>query len=106
MSSHINDVDEILKRSATDAGFRTRLLSDPRRALEEAIGVPLSTLPRAVNLKFIEKEAGVDAVFVLPDFVHADGSLSDAELEAVAGGVMMASDDCCITCDPCCITEQ
>jgi hypothetical protein len=101
--------EQMLKRSATDAEFRARLVNDPASAIEETIGVPLSTLPRPINVKFIEKAAGVDAVLVLPDFVEV-GSLSDAELEAVAGGVyqqVAAEDGCTVTCvcTACCVTE-
>jgi hypothetical protein len=101
--------EQMLKRSATDAEFRARLVNDPTSAIEETIGVPLSTLPRPINVKFIEKEAGVDAVLVLPDFVDAS-SLSDAELEAVAGGVYQVEaveDGCNVTCvcTSCCVTE-
>jgi hypothetical protein len=84
-------VSKILQRSATDRQFRTRLLNDPDGAVEEVIGVSVSTLPNAPKVKFIEKDAGVDALVVLPDFMDPDGVLSDAELEAVAGG------DWCIT---------
>jgi hypothetical protein len=103
-----SEFDEILKRSATDAPFRARLLNDAPGAIEEAIGVPLSSLQRAITLKFIEKEAGVDAVFVLPDFVDAGGSLSDAELEAVAGGLYSDTGplhDSCM-CTECCVTKS
>ena len=101
--------EQILKRSATDAEFRARLISDPASAIEETIGVPLSTLPRPINVKFIEKEAGVDAVLVLPDFAEV-GELSDAELETVAGGVMASAelaDSCTVTCicTACCVTS-
>jgi hypothetical protein len=90
--------------------FRARLISDPAGAIEETIGVPLSTLPRPINVKFVEKEAGVDAVLVLPDFAEA-GELSDSELEAVAGGVAqteLAADDCSLTCvcTACCLTSM
>jgi hypothetical protein len=99
--------EQMLKRSATDADFRARLVNDPAGAIEETIGVPLSTLPRPINVKFVEKEAGVDAVLVLPDFAEA-GSLSDADLEAVAGGLYAAVEECNVTCvcTSCCLTEM
>ncbi len=93
--------NEVLTRSSTDRAFRERLVADPQGALEEVIGVPLATLPRPVNVKFIEKEPGFDAVVVLPDFLDVDGVLSDAELEAVAGGICITS----CWCTACCITN-
>ena len=106
MPNHITRSDddsifqEILTRAATDKEFRARLVAEPASAIEEVIGVPVSTLPRPINVKFIEKEPGLDAVIVLPDYVDAEGALSEAELEAVAGG------DCSLTCicTACCIT--
>ena len=79
---------QVLQRSATDRAFRTRLIEQPVSAIEEVTGAPVANAPR---VKFIEKQEGLDALIVLPDFLDAEGSLSDAELEAVAGG------DWCIT---------
>jgi hypothetical protein len=87
-----NQIDEngvletILHRSTTDRDFRNRLLADPNPAIEEVIGVSLSAMPNNVRVKFIEKDKDVDSLIVLPDLVDVEGSLSDAELEAVAGG--------------------
>lgn len=93
--------NEILTRSATDRAFRDRLVADPESAIEEVIGVPLATLPRPINVKFIEKEPGLDAVIVLPDFLDVDGVLSEAELEAVAGGCTIS----CICTSSCCLSS-
>ena len=79
---------EVLQRSATDRAFRTRLIEQPGTAIEEVIGSATANTPR---VKFIEKTEGLDALIVLPDFLDPEGNLSDAELEAVAGG------DWCIT---------
>ena len=84
-------LNKVLQRSATDKEFRTRLIEQPERAIEEIIGVPVSSLAKPVRVKFVEKDPSLDALVVLPDYADPDGVLSDAELEAVAGG------DWCIT---------
>ena len=75
-------VQELLARSAVDADFRTALLTDPRSALEQAGG---RQVPENLRVKFIEKDADCDAMFVLPDPVRSD-ELTPEQLEAVAGG--------------------
>ena len=75
-------VQELLARSAVDSEFRTALLTDPRSALEQAAG---KQIPENLRVKFIEKDADCDAMFVLPDPVATD-ELSPQQLEAVAGG--------------------
>jgi hypothetical protein len=94
-SNYANDdevlLNKVLQRSATDKEFRARLIGEPERAIEEITGVPASSLARPVHVKFVEKEPGLDALIVLPDFVAPDGALSDSELEAVAGGWCITS---------------
>ena len=75
-------VQELLARSAIDSDFRTALLTDPRAALEQAAG---KQIPDNLRVKFIEKDADCDAMFVLPDTVSSD-ELTPEQLEAVAGG--------------------
>jgi hypothetical protein len=74
----------LLSRSATDWDFRQKLVSDPRRAMAEYAG---REVPGSENFRFIENEA--DVTIVLPDPAMADGELAEAELEAVAGGVLL-----------------
>jgi hypothetical protein len=73
----------VLERSTVDPDFRRQLLVDPRRAILERFGV---SIPSSFNVKFVEKDAGVDALIVLPDFRRPDGELSDGDLESVSGG--------------------
>lgn len=75
----------LLARSATDMEFRAKLLSDSPAAIAEFARQDLSAMATLPNVKFIENTA--DATFVLPDFIDDAAELSDAELEAVAGGV-------------------
>lgn len=76
-------LEAMLARSATDAGFRQRLLSDPRAAVSEYTG---RSLPESYNVVFVENRA--DATIVLPEPYAADAELSESELEAVAGGLL------------------
>jgi hypothetical protein len=74
----------MLARSATDMEFRQKLLTDPRAALAEFSGKDVSELTTTFNVRFIENKA--DATIVLPDPVDPAAELSEADLEAVAGG--------------------
>jgi hypothetical protein len=76
-----HQLQALLQRSATDSDFRRTLLTDPRAALAEFSG---REVPEGFNVVFVENKA--DATIVLPDFVDTAAELSDAELEAVAGG--------------------
>jgi hypothetical protein len=73
----------MLSRSATDAAFRSKLLTDPRAAIAEHTGRSIEQVP-ALNVVFIENKA--DATIVLPEPVSSATELSEQELEAVAGG--------------------
>lgn len=81
----------LLRRSATDREFRGRLILQPARTVEEFLGMPPESLQQTLRMKFVEKDPDFDALVVLPDFEDAEGELSDAELQAVAGG------DWCLT---------
>jgi len=74
-------LDALLARSATDPGFRKRLLTTPRAALAEFSG---RDVPDSVDVVFIESRGG--ATIVLPDPIDPLAELSPEELEAVAGG--------------------
>lgn len=74
-------MQKLLARSATDMDFRQLLVSDSRAALSQHFG---REAPESMNIAFIENRA--DATMVLPDVIDTDTQLSDAELEAVAGG--------------------
>jgi hypothetical protein len=75
------ELQALLSRSATDWDFRQKLISDAPQALAEYAG---RHVPGSENFRFLENEA--DATFVLPDPIR-DGTLDEAELEAVSGGI-------------------
>jgi len=88
--------ETIFKRAATDTDFRRRLLEQPKKAVQESTGV---RLPDTFSIKFIETPKGVDALIALPDLIDGEVSLTEDELEAVAGG--LDPEWCCGACSEC-----
>lgn len=79
-------MQELLARSSTDIDFRSKLLENPKEAIAEFTGQPVSDV---VDVVFIENRG--DATIVLPDFIDPENELSEDELEAVAGGEIGAT---------------
>jgi hypothetical protein len=73
----------ILERAACDAQFRSRLLADPKRAIKDSFGI---SIPEHVRIRFIEKDADVDILVVLPNPIDPNAELGANDLEAVSGG--------------------
>ena len=69
---------KVVGRAAEDAGFRARLLSDPKAAIGQELGV---TIPASVSIE-VHEESGATAHLVLPPASR----LSEGDLQAVAGG--------------------
>ena len=70
----------VLARSATDAAYRQRLLTNPREAITEVTGHPL---PPDYQVAFVENKA--DVTLVLPKLVKA-AELNEGDLDTVSGG--------------------
>ena len=70
---------EIQKRSVTDSDFRALALKDASAAVEAVTGEPL---PAGAKLRFVNQLE--EMTVVLPP--AADGELTEAQLEQVAGG--------------------
>ena len=69
----------IVDKAASDAGYRARLLDDPRAAVGDELGV---SIPDSLTIRVHEEDAGC-AHLVLPP----SSRLHDTDLGAVAGGV-------------------
>ena len=69
----------VLAKASEDADFRARLLSNPKEAIRQAVGV---TIPDGFTIK-VHEEDSVTAHLVLPP----TGKLSPADLSTVAGGL-------------------
>ena len=68
----------VVSKATEDADFRARLLSDPKGAIEQELGV---TIPASLSVE-VHEENGAAAHLVLPP----DSKLSESDLQAVAGG--------------------
>ena len=69
---------KIVGKATEDADFRARLVSDPKEAIGQELGV---TMPASLSVK-VHEESGTTAHLVLPP----DSKLSGDDLQAVAGG--------------------
>ena len=72
---------KIVGKATGDADFRTRLLGDPKGAIEQELGV---TIPASMSIE-VHEERGTTAHLVLPPA----SKLSEDDLQAVAGGIGM-----------------
>ena len=75
----------LIQRSIEDEDFRQRLLDDPKGTLEQELG---NRLAESTEVRVVEEST--DTIYlVLPSASavgEGGGSLSDQELDAVAGG--------------------
>ncbi len=82
MSTETKTVTELrghlMEKATADEAFRARLLSDPKAAIEEELGL---AVPASMSIE-VHEESGATAHLILPP----DSKLSESDLRAVAGG--------------------
>ncbi len=75
-------VDSLIRqRLESEPAFREKLVSDPRAAISDVIGMPL---PEVVKVS-VHEESLTDVHLVIPP-IRSGGELAEADLELVAGG--------------------
>jgi hypothetical protein len=72
--------DQLMERAQRDDDFRARLLSDPKAAIGEELGVEI---PEPLNISVIEE--GADQVIAVLPAETAPGALREEELARAAG---------------------
>jgi hypothetical protein len=75
----------IVAKALQDDGYREELLANPKRAIQQEFG---KELPLGLEVRVVEESANV-VYLVLPPKRALE--LSDADLQAVAGGFAIAS---------------
>lgn len=85
-----DEIEEIVIDNAKKhPEYKSALLSNPKKVIETQLN---NKLPENLNVKAVEESA--DTIYIrLPYVVKAGDELSDADLEQVAGGKGIASDD-------------
>ena len=82
MNTETKTMDELrghlMEKATADEAFRVRLLSDPKGAIEEELGV---TIPASLSIE-VHEESAATAHLILPP----DSKLSESDLQTVAGG--------------------
>ena len=74
---------KIVGKATEDADFRTRLLSDPKEAIGQELGV---SIPASMSVE-VHEDDGATAHLILPP----SSRLSEVDLQRVAGGGNQAS---------------
>ena len=74
----------LLKRAGEDPAFRQTLLSNPRQALQQEVGL---RIPENFELKVVEETS--NSLYLVLPADHAE--LSDLELESMSGGQIHGS---------------
>ncbi len=82
--------DLLAKFSTENADYRAAVINDPKKIIEAQFQL---SVPDGVTLKVVEDSAETINIVLPPN--QAGGELSDADLEAVAGGGIKMDDATC-----------
>ncbi|BDU70962.1 NHLP leader peptide family RiPP precursor [Mesoterricola silvestris] len=80
----------LIHKADQDPVFRTTLLADPRKVLEDMTGKPI---PEGISVE-VHEASPVHVHIVLPSRQGEEGALSESELEVMGAAVTWTFADC------------
>lgn len=78
---------EVRVKSLKDAGFRQRLLANPKSAIEAELGL---NIPENLEIKVLEESVNLLVLTIPPALPETANDISEEQLEAIAGGATPA----------------
>lgn len=82
----------VIHKAWNDAGYLTKLRQDPQGTVNSTLQTYDASVPKGVSVKVFEEQPGECLVVIPRAEAETDADLSDAQLEAVAGGVVGIDD--------------
>ena len=86
-------IGKIIKKAWADPAFKQRLIADPKPAISAVSGVEM---PQSLKIRILEDKPGLKNL-ILPVNPKSE-ELSDADLEAVAGGALSKGNQAATGC--------
>ena len=77
--------ERVIERAKKDTNFRKLLISNPRAAVRDEVGVDL---PSGLKVQVMEETS--DQIYLVLPPAGPQGELSDDQLESLSGGVVPA----------------
>lgn len=94
---------QVLERASTDLQFREQLKHDPRETVSRALGVQV---PQDITVQVLEETQSKVYLVLPPTPAQRGHTLSDEELETVAGGWSEVTSPACGSCEERCTYSE